>query len=81
VYVQLSRMGSGDGWFARLRRPKVKRDTEGEMKIFYELKDRLPIYQTSLRSLEILGKILAPGTFVFRRTKHEFTTRYTRNIG
>ncbi|HEU5313099.1 MAG TPA: hypothetical protein VFU08_04670 [Candidatus Udaeobacter sp.] len=57
VYVQLSRMGgSGDGWFARLRRPKVKRDTEGEMEIFYEPKDRLPIYQTSLRSLEILGE-------------------------
>jgi hypothetical protein len=57
VYVQLSRMGgSGDGWFARLRRPKVKRDTEVEMEIFYEPKDRLPIYQTSLRSLEILGE-------------------------
>lgn len=57
VYVQLSRMGgSGDGWFARLPRPKVKHDSEGEMEMFYEPKERLPIYQTSLRSLEILGE-------------------------
>jgi hypothetical protein len=57
VYVQLSRMGgSGDGWFARLSRPKVKHDSEGEMEMFYEPKERLPIYQTSLRSLEILGE-------------------------
>ena len=57
VHLQLSRMGgSGDGWFARLQRPKVKGDTEGEMEMFYEPKERLPIYLTSLRSLEILGE-------------------------
>jgi hypothetical protein len=57
VYVQLSRMGgSGDGWFARLSRPKVKRDADGEMEVAYEPKERLPVYQTSLRSLEILGE-------------------------
>lgn len=57
VYVQLSRMGgSGDGWSARLSRPKVKRDPDGEMEIVYEPKERLPVYQTSLRSLEILGE-------------------------
>jgi hypothetical protein len=57
VYLQLSRMGgSGDGWFVRLRRPKVKRDAEGEMEMFYEPKERLPVYQTSLGSLEILGE-------------------------
>jgi hypothetical protein len=57
VYVQLSRMGgSGDGWFATLARPKIKHDTEGEMEMFYEPKERLPVYQTALRSLEILGE-------------------------
>jgi hypothetical protein len=56
VYVQLSRMGgSGDGWFARLPRPKVKRDADGEIEMLYEPKERFPIYETSLRSLEILG--------------------------
>ena len=57
VYLQLSRMGgSGDGWFATLSRPKIKRDTEGEMDMFYEPKERLPIYQAALASLEILGE-------------------------
>jgi hypothetical protein len=57
VYLQLSRMGgSGDGWFARLARPKVKRDPEGEIEMFYEPKQRLPIYQKALRSLQILGE-------------------------
>src|SRR5262249_18014914 len=57
VYLQLSRMGgSGDGWFATLSRPNVKRDTEGQMEMFYEPKERLPIYQAALASLEILGQ-------------------------
>lgn len=57
AYAQLSRMGgSGDGWFARLSRPKVKRDADGEMEIPYEPKERIPIYQASLQSLEILGE-------------------------
>jgi len=57
VYLQLSRMGgSGDGWFARLPRPSLKRDTEGEMEMFYQPKERLPIYLKALRSLEILGE-------------------------
>lgn len=57
VYLQLSRMGgSGDGWFARLPRPIAKRDTEGEMEIFYQPKERLPIYLKALHSLEILGE-------------------------
>jgi hypothetical protein len=57
VYLQLSRMGgSGDGWFARLPRPSVKRDTEGEMEMFYQPKERLPIYLKALHSLEILGE-------------------------
>ena len=57
VYVQLSRMGgSGDGWFATLARPEVKRDTEGTMDMFYEPKERFPIYQAALRSVEILGE-------------------------
>ncbi len=57
VYVQLSRMGgSGDGWFARLQRPKIKHDSEGELEVAYEPKERLPIYQKSLNSLEILGE-------------------------
>jgi hypothetical protein len=56
VYLQLSRMGgSGDGWFARLPRPSVKRDPEGEMEMFYQPKERLPIYLKALHSLEILG--------------------------
>ena len=56
VYVQLSRMGgSGDGWFARLQRPKIKHDSEGELEIPYEPKERIPIYQKLLNSLEILG--------------------------
>jgi hypothetical protein len=62
VYVQLSRMGgSGDGWFARLPRPKVKRDSEGELEILYEPKERFPVYQNSLRSLEILGEDFRAG--------------------
>jgi hypothetical protein len=57
VYLQLSRMGgSGDGWFARLPRPSIKRDTEGEMEMFYQPKERLPIYLKALQSLEILGE-------------------------
>jgi hypothetical protein len=57
VYVQLSRMGgSGDGWFARLPRPSVTRDTEGEMEMFYQPKKRIPIYLKALHSLEILGE-------------------------
>jgi hypothetical protein len=57
VYLQLSRMGgSGDGWFARLPRSSVKRDTEGEMEMFYQPKERLPIYLKALHSLEILGE-------------------------
>jgi hypothetical protein len=57
VYLQLSRMGgSGDGWFARLPRPSIKRDTEGEMEMFYQPKERLPIYLKALHSLEILGE-------------------------
>lgn len=57
VYLQLARIGgSGDGWFARLARPKVKRDGEGEIEMLYEPKERLPIYRTSLQSLEILGE-------------------------
>jgi len=57
VYLQLSRMGgSGDGWFARLPRPSVKRDTEGEMEMFYQPKERLPIYLKALHSLETLGE-------------------------
>jgi hypothetical protein len=57
VYLQLSRMGgSGDGWFARLPRPSIKRDTEGEIEIFYQPKERLPIYLKALQSLEILGE-------------------------
>jgi len=57
VYVQLSRMGgSGDGWFARLQRPKIKHDSEGEVEIPYEPKERIPIYQKLLNSSEILGE-------------------------
>jgi hypothetical protein len=57
VYLQLARMGgSGDGWFARLPRPSIKRDTEGEMEMFYQPKERLPIYLKALQSLEILGE-------------------------
>jgi hypothetical protein len=57
VYLQLSGVGgSGDGWFARLPRPKVERDGDGAMEMLYEPKERLPIYQNSLRSLEILGE-------------------------
>jgi hypothetical protein len=57
VYLQLSRMGgSGDGWFARLPRPSVKRDTEGEIEMFYQPKERVPIYLKALHSLEILGE-------------------------
>jgi len=57
VYLQLSRMGgSGDGWFARLPRPSVKRDTEGEIEMLYQPKERLPIYLKALHSLEILGE-------------------------
>jgi hypothetical protein len=48
--------GSGDGWFARLPRPSVKRDTEGEMEMFYQPKERLPIYWKALHSLETLGE-------------------------
>jgi hypothetical protein len=63
VYVQLSRMGgSGDGWFARLPRAKVTRDSDGEIEMFYEPKERLPIYEKSLRSLEILGEDFRAGS-------------------
>jgi hypothetical protein len=48
--------GSGDGWFARLSRPKVKRNSDGEIEIGYEPKERLPIYQKALSSLQILGE-------------------------
>src|SRR4029453_13013740 len=57
VYLQLSRMGgSGDGWFARLPRPSIKRDKEGEMEMFDKPKERLPISLKALQSLEILGE-------------------------
>ena len=57
AYVQLSRMGgSGDGWFARLPKPKVKHNSDGEIEIGYDPKERLPIYQKALSSLQILGE-------------------------
>lgn len=57
AYLQLSRMGgSGDGWFARLPRPSIKRETESEMEMFYQPKERFPIYEKALHSLEILGE-------------------------
>jgi hypothetical protein len=63
VYLQLSRMGgSGDGWFARLPRPEIKRDSEGEIDMLYEPKERFPIYEKSLRSLEILGEEVRAGS-------------------
>jgi len=63
VYLQLSRMGgSGDGWFARLPRPSIKRDTEGEMEMFYQPKERLPIYLKALHSLEIPGEASRAGS-------------------
>lgn len=43
------------GWFAGLPRPSVKRDTEDEMEMFYQPKERLPILN-ALHSLEILGE-------------------------
>jgi hypothetical protein len=55
IYVQLSRMGgSGDGWFARLPRPVPKRDNEQSLDLLYQPNERFPVYQKSLRSLEIL---------------------------
>jgi hypothetical protein len=63
VYLQLSRMGgSGDGWFARLPRPEIKRDSEGDIDMLYEPKERFPIYEKSLRSLEILGEDFRAGS-------------------
>jgi hypothetical protein len=56
VYVELARMGgSGDGWFARLARPELKRDADGAIDINYDPKERLPIYQRAIQSVEILG--------------------------
>jgi hypothetical protein len=31
------------GWFAGLPRPSVKRETEDEIEMFYQPKERLPI--------------------------------------
>jgi len=57
AYVQLSRMGgSGDGWFARLQRPIIKGTSDHELDLLYKPKERLPVYQKSLSSLEILGE-------------------------
>jgi len=57
AYLQLSRMGgSGDGWVARCPRPSIQRDTDGEMEMFYQPTERLPIYEKALHSLEILGE-------------------------
>jgi hypothetical protein len=56
LYVQLSRMGgSGDGWFAHLARPPLKRDAEGFFDMEYDPAKRLPIYQRALQSLTIIG--------------------------
>jgi hypothetical protein len=57
VYVQLSRMGgSGDGWFARLARPIIKRTNDQFLDLLCKPKERLPVYQKSLDSLKILGE-------------------------
>jgi hypothetical protein len=57
IYVQLSRMGgSGDGWLARLSRPFIKRTTDHYLDLLYKPKERLPVYQKSLSSLQILGE-------------------------
>jgi hypothetical protein len=57
IYVQLSRMGgSGDGWFARLARPIIKRTNDHYLDLLYKPKERLPVYQKSLSSLQILGE-------------------------
>ncbi len=62
VYVQLSRMGgSGDGWFARLSRPIIKRSDDGGFDPLYKPQERLPIYQKALGSLEILGEDFRAG--------------------
>src|SRR5437867_453796 len=57
TYVQLSRMGgSGDGWLARLSRPIIKRTNDHYLDLLYKPKERLPVYQKSLSSLQILGE-------------------------
>ena len=57
VYVQLSRMGgSGDGWFACLRRPANKSASEESLDVLYKPSERVPVYQKSLSSLKILGE-------------------------
>ena len=57
IYVQLARMGgSGDGWFARLSRPIMKRTNDQYLDLLYKPKERLPVYQKSLSSLKILGE-------------------------
>ncbi len=62
VYVELARMGgSGDGWFAQLARPKLKRDADGNFDIAYDPKERLPVYQRALQSLKILGEDFRAG--------------------
>jgi len=62
VYVKSSRMGgSGEGWFGRLTRPRAKRNEYGEMDLHYEPKDRLALYQKSLKSLQILSEDFRAG--------------------
>ena len=57
IYVQLSRMGgSGDGWFACLRRSVSKRTSEQSLDLLYKPSERVPVYQKSLSSLKILGE-------------------------
>jgi hypothetical protein len=57
IYAQLSRMGgSGDGWFACLRRPAIKSASEESLDLLYKPSERVPIYQKSLSSLKILGE-------------------------
>lgn len=56
IYVELERMrGSGDGWFAQLARPRLKRGDYG-MDVLFTPQERLPIYQRALRSLKIIGE-------------------------
>jgi hypothetical protein len=57
IYVQLSRMGgSGNGWLARLSRPVPRRTNEQSLDLLYKPKERLPVYEKSLSSLQILGE-------------------------
>jgi hypothetical protein len=65
------------GWLAELPRPSVKRDTGDEIEMFYQPKERLPIYSKALHSLEFSGTILARVPFVSRWMEREFTT-FTR---